>query len=41
MVRHGLPGTVNLDPESHSATLELWDEPSDVDVKFALADWPR
>jgi hypothetical protein len=38
-VRHGLPCTVNLDPESRSANLELWDDPSADDVQAVLAEW--
>ena len=37
--RHGLPGTVNLDPETREARLELWNG-ADLDaVRAILESW--
>ena len=39
VLRHGLPGTVNLDAVTREATLELWGEPDPRDVGAVLDEW--
>jgi hypothetical protein len=38
-LRHGLPGTVKLDPATREAAIELWDEPDPQQVRTALDEW--
>jgi hypothetical protein len=39
--RHGLSGTVGLDPVSREASLELWDAPSLERARAVLEAWLR
>lgn len=38
-LRHGLPGTVKLDPATREASLELWDAPDPAQARAALDEW--
>lgn len=38
-VRHGLPGTITLDPPTREASLVLWDEPNEEIVRGVLEEW--
>jgi hypothetical protein len=40
-LRHGMPGTVKLDPAAREATLELWDDPDPVAARSVLGEWLR
>jgi hypothetical protein len=35
----GLPGTVNLDPLDHAATIDFWAAPDTAKVSELLAEW--
>lgn len=39
--RHGLPGTIRLDPATREARLELWDDPDPKVVREVWEAWLR